>query len=134
LYKQAWEYASIGELLIICKSVTFSILTTAAVQLITMQNTYFRLLAVTWMLHMLLIGGSRFFWRIFRDPYMKQSGNMKRTLIIGAGSAGTMVARQLISGIDKQLLPVAFIDDNIRKQNVRNSGYRRNRKNRASRE
>ncbi|KIL35448.1 polysaccharide biosynthesis protein EpsC [Cohnella kolymensis] len=118
LYKKAWQYASVGELIMISKTVTFSILITAAFQLITLQNTYFRLFAVTWMLHMLLIGGSRFCWRIFRDNYIKQDQHKKRTLIIGAGSAGTMVARQLIHNNDKELLPIAFIDDNVKKQNL----------------
>ena len=43
---------------------------------------------------------------------MSKTTNKKRTLIIGAGSAGTMVARQLLKTNDAELLPVAFIDDN----------------------
>lgn len=118
LYKKAWEYASIGELMIIFKAVTLSILTTAAVQLLMMQGTFFRLLAVTWMLHMLLIGGSRFCWRMFRDAYVKKSPNKKRTLIIGAGAAGTMIARQLVNNNEAELLPIAFVDDNLKKQKL----------------
>ena len=45
LYKKAWEYASIGELLIIFKAVTFSIITTAVVQQLIIQKMYFRLLS-----------------------------------------------------------------------------------------
>ena len=118
LYKKAWEYASIGELLIIFKAVTFSIMTAALVQQIILQDVYFRILAVTWMLHILLIGGSRFCWRIYRDTYFKKSTNKKRTLIIGAGAAGTMVARQLHQNHDADLLPVAFIDDDRKKLNL----------------
>ena len=95
LYKKSWEYASIGELMIIFKVITFSIIVVAVVQLIITQNIYFRMLTVTWMLHMLLIGGSRFIWRMFRDTYIKKPETEKRTLIVGAGSAGTMIARQL---------------------------------------
>lgn len=118
LYKKAWEYASIGELLIIFKVVTFSILTAAFVQQFILQETFFKVLAITWMLHILLIGSSRFFWRIFRDSFMNKSANKIRTLIIGAGAAGTMVARQLLNNNDGELLPVAFIDDQIRKQQL----------------
>lgn len=118
LYKKAWEYASIGELVIIFKTVTVSIFTTSIVQAILFQDVYYRLLAVTWLLHMLLIGGSRFCWRMFRDQYLIKYENKKRTLIIGAGSAGTMVARQLLKNNDVDLLPVAFIDDNVRKHNL----------------
>ncbi|MDF0727777.1 nucleoside-diphosphate sugar epimerase/dehydratase [Cytobacillus sp. S13-E01] len=118
LYKKAWEYASIGELLIVLKVVTLSISTAAIVQLILVQQIHFRLLAVTWMLHMLLIGGSRFFWRLFRNSIIKEAENKKRTLIIGAGSAGRMVARQLLKNNEGDLHPVAFIDDNVKKQNL----------------
>jgi FlaA1/EpsC-like NDP-sugar epimerase len=118
LYKKAWEYASIGELLIIFKIVTYSILTTALVQQIAVQETFYRLLAVTWMLHMLFIGGSRFLWRMYRDTLLSRVENRKRTLIIGAGAAGTMVARQLLHNNDGDLQPVAFIDDNVKKHNL----------------
>ncbi|WP_240418164.1 polysaccharide biosynthesis protein [Paenibacillus periandrae] len=117
LYKKAWEYASVGELLFILKAITFSIATAAMIQLVIFQDISFRLLAVTWMLHILLIGGSRFCWRIVRDTYIKKNDDKKRTLIVGAGSAGTMVVRQLTKNNDSELLPIAFIDDNV---NIRN--------------
>lgn len=118
LYKKAWEYASIGELFIIFKAITFSILTTAVVQQLLLQEMHFRLLVVTWMIHMLLVGGSRLCWRIYRDSLIKTHDNRKRTLIIGAGSAGTMVARQLLHNHEAELLPIAFIDDNEKKQHL----------------
>ncbi|MFS0879304.1 hypothetical protein CHH83_08415 [Bacillus sp. 7586-K] len=118
LYKKAWEYASIGELLSIFKVISFSIFTTAIVQVIAYQQANYRVLVVTWMTHLLLIGGSRFIWRIYRDNYLKPTVNKKRTLIVGAGSAGTMVVRQLLSNPEAELLPVAFIDDNQKKQKL----------------
>ena len=118
MYKKAWEYASIGELLIIFKAITLSVVTTALVQKVVVHEVYFRLLAITWMIHILLIGGSRFIWRMFRDAYFKNDDSKKRTLIIGAGSAGTMVVRQLLQNNDTELLPVAFIDDNVKKHNL----------------
>ncbi|WP_308012507.1 polysaccharide biosynthesis protein [Metabacillus rhizolycopersici] len=118
LYKKAWEYASIGELISIFKVITYTIIVTAAVQLLVIQQVHVRILAITWMIHLLLIGGSRFFWRIYRDTYLKHPVNMKRTLIVGAGSAGTMVARQLMSSHDAELQPIAFIDDNVKKQKL----------------
>lgn len=118
LYKKAWEYASIGELLLIFKTVTASILVTSIIQQVVFHNIYFRLLAVTWLLHMLFIGGSRFCWRIYRDQYLAKEQNRKRTLLIGAGSAGTMIARQLQKKNESDLLPVAFIDDNRRKHGL----------------
>ncbi|WP_309121663.1 nucleoside-diphosphate sugar epimerase/dehydratase [Paenibacillus sp.] len=118
LYKKAWEYASFGEMLIIVKSVSFSIATAALIQLLIVQDVYIRILAITWMLHMLFIGGSRLAWRIYRDARYPKVQNKNRTLIVGAGSAGTMVARQLLNNKDSELLPVAFIDDDANKHRL----------------
>ncbi|MEH7073648.1 nucleoside-diphosphate sugar epimerase/dehydratase [Neobacillus drentensis] len=115
LYQKAWEYASVGELVAIVKAVTLSIAVTALMQELAFHNMYVRALMITWMLHVLLIGGSRFSWRMFRDSYMKKQESVKRTLIIGAGSGGTMVARQLLHNHDIDLKPVAFIDDDAKK-------------------
>lgn len=117
LYQKAWEYASIRELVVIIKTVTASIVLATLIQLLY-QNINYRLLIVNWLLYLLFIGGSRFCWRLYRDSYLTTSANKKRTLIIGAGSAGMMVARQLKNANVAHLLPVAFIDDNYNKQKL----------------
>lgn len=118
LYKRAWEYASIGELMSIAKAVTFSIAVLCVVQFVAMGNVYVRVLMLTWMMHILFIGGSRFSWRIFRDSFIKDTKVRKRTLIVGAGAAGTMLARQMLQNHDLDLKPVAFVDDDLKKQNL----------------
>lgn len=118
LYKKVWQYASIGELLGIFKAITLTIVFAAVVQGVIFHDVYFRALAITWMLHMLLIGGTRFSWRLYRDTYTKQADNRKRTLVVGAGAAGMMVVRQLLHNNEAELLPVAFIDDDIHKQKL----------------
>ncbi|AGK55929.1 polysaccharide biosynthesis protein [Bacillus sp. 1NLA3E] len=115
LYKKAWEYASVGEVISIVKAVTFSIGTTLIMQLLVFHDAYVRALMIAWMLHVILIGGSRFSWRVVRDRYISTQTQMKRTLIIGAGAAGTMVARQVLNNHDTELKPVAFIDDDPKK-------------------
>lgn len=118
LYNKAWEYASIGELKQIFKAITLSIIVTAIVQQIINHDIYVRILAIAWMLHLLLIGGSRFVWRMFRDTYIAKAADKKRTLIIGAGSAGTMVVRQLQHNKEADLYPIAFVDDDRNKQRL----------------
>ncbi|MGF2770736.1 MULTISPECIES: polysaccharide biosynthesis protein [Bacillus cereus group] len=118
LYNKAWEYASIGELKQIFKAITLSIIVTAIVQQIINHDIYVRILAIAWMLHLLLIGGSRFVWRMFRDTYIAKATDKKRTLIIGAGSAGTMVVRQLQHNKEADLYPIAFVDDDRNKQKL----------------
>ncbi|MGD7053935.1 polysaccharide biosynthesis protein [Sutcliffiella horikoshii] len=118
LYHKAWEYASIGELMGITKAVTYSVAVAGFVQLFALGNVYVRALIITWMLHMILIGGSRFSWRVYRDFYSKKNKNKKRTLIVGAGAGGTMVARQLLQNREAELVPVAFVDDDPKKQKL----------------
>ncbi|MFA9457613.1 polysaccharide biosynthesis protein [Halalkalibacter sp. AB-rgal2] len=118
LYKKVWQYASVSELLGIAKAVTITIALTGVVQLVFFQAISLRTLAITWMMHILLIGGSRFSWRLFRDQYIKPNIDKKKTLIIGAGAGGTMVARQLQQSQESDLRPVAFIDDDLAKQNL----------------
>lgn len=115
LYNKAWEYASVGELVAIAKAVSLSIMTTGAVQLVLIGDIYFRALMLAWMMHILLIGGSRFSWRVYRDRYIKPAVEQKRALIVGAGAAGTMLARQLLKNKDAEIKPVAFIDDDPKK-------------------
>src|SRR5690554_2175871 len=118
LYKKILEYASIGEMIIILKVVTLSIIFAAIIQQVVFQTIHFRLLIITWMLQMLFIGGSRFWWRVFRDTYINKCDNKKNTLIIGAAAAGTMIVRQLRNNKDSELQPVAFIDDDKLKHNL----------------
>ncbi|WP_419893017.1 polysaccharide biosynthesis protein [Oceanobacillus kimchii] len=119
LYNKVWAYASVRELLAIVQAVTLTVLSVAVVQLITNGMVYRRALVITWLLHIVLIGGSRFMWRIVRDRYIKKNMDQKRTLIIGAGSAGAMIARQLQNDHQQsEIYPVAFIDDDLAKQKM----------------
>ncbi|WP_226582475.1 polysaccharide biosynthesis protein [Halobacillus litoralis] len=117
LYKRAWEFASTGEMILIVKAVTYSVLTAALLQFIMIQEIYLRLFVFIWMMQFFLISGSRFSWRILRDKQKeKKRLRDKRTLIIGAGSAGTLLARQLNQSSECDLKPVAFVDDDKQKQ------------------
>lgn len=118
LYKRLWQYASMDELLAILKAVTLSIIVTGIAQVTIFEMMTTRTLMITWMLHIHFIGGSRFVWRLYRDTYINPRYDQMRTLIIGAGSAGTMVARQLQQNPDSELKPVAFIDDDKTKQKL----------------
>ena len=115
LYKKAWEYASVGELMGIVKAVTLSIVLAGVAQFLFNQDIYFRVLAITWMIHIILIGGSRFSWRVIRDRFISPNAQRKNTLIVGAGAAGTLMARQLLKSRESELYPVAFVDDDPRK-------------------
>lgn len=119
LYDRAWSVASVRELLIIAYAVSITVAVTGVVQFFVKGDVYYRVLAITWMLHILMIGGSRFLLRVLNDrTVVKRSGDLKRVLIVGAGQAGTMLARSLRQNPFPEYYPVAFIDDDRTKQNL----------------
>ena len=119
LYRKVWSYASIGELKSIFKAVTLTIAVVAVVQIVFIQDIYLRALAVTWMLHILLIGGSRLSWRLVRDTTNHfNNAETKRTMIIGAGQAGSMIVRQVLQNPASGMKPVLFVDDDRTKQGL----------------
>ncbi|MDP4085835.1 MAG: nucleoside-diphosphate sugar epimerase/dehydratase [Bacillota bacterium] len=122
LYRRVWKYASMEELVGVFNVVTSSIIVTAIVQKIAFNNVFLQGLSLTYMLHILLLGGVRF-WSRFTQTVLfeiKAKGirpvEAKRTLIIGAGSTGRMLIRQLKDHPKNDLNPVAFVDDNEKVQ------------------
>ncbi len=115
LYNKAWEYASIGELVGIFRAVSFAIVAVTLFQYLMGMPVYGRALFSVWSLLVLVIGGSRFIWRVYRDRYIKPGNETKRVLIVGAGQAGTLMARQLKNNPELGLRAAAFIDDDPRK-------------------
>lgn len=119
LYHRAWEYASISELLLVVRAVICSIAATMIIVLIfTLQTPFFRLYFITWMMHLILIGGSRIFWRIYRKYIVGRSIKKKPTLIVGAGEGGSLLIRQMLRSSDMKMEPVLAVDDDINKQRI----------------
>src|SRR5699024_8340621 len=55
----------------------------------------------------------------YRQRYITTDKNKKRTRIVGACAAGSMIVRQLHNNNENsELLPVAFVDDDLRKQKM----------------
>ena len=124
LYQKLWRAASVQELLSIVYAVTISVVSASLVQYAIQQDIYFRVLIVTWMFHIIAIGGSRFLLRIYHSNKINESIFQKRTLIVGAGAAGTMVARQLLHNQYTELKPIGFTDDNHSKLHLEIYGVR----------
>lgn len=66
------------------------------------------------------VGGLRFGMR-YGHRVMKAhpAASAQRVLIAGAGDAGIMIARELLSNPQLELRPIGFLDDDPNKQNVR---------------
>jgi FlaA1/EpsC-like NDP-sugar epimerase len=67
--------------------------------------------------------GARFLWRgVQRQAALNRSGS--RTLIYGAGDAGSQIVALMLADQGGQFQPVGFIDDDPRKHHLRRSGVR----------
>ncbi|MGY3479694.1 polysaccharide biosynthesis protein [Staphylococcus cohnii] len=119
LYHRAWEYASVSELILIVKAITSSIVATAIiVPLLTHEPPFLRLYFITWMMHLLLIGGSRLSWRVYRKAFINKDVKKKPTLIVGGGRGGSLLIRQMRNTPYMRMEPVLVVDDDPDKQKM----------------
>lgn len=125
LYHRAWEYASVRELLSIFKAVTSSIISTYIINLLLLNTSFTRLMIITWMLHLILIGGSRLSWRILKNRINyknKKSNKLRTTLIVGAGRGGSLLIRQLLEIPAMGMKPIVAVDDDPSKYKMELAG------------
>jgi FlaA1/EpsC-like NDP-sugar epimerase len=76
------------------------------------------IIIISWVLNIVLIGGSRFMLRIMysMDAYKyRDSYNPKNILVYGAGDAGDMLIRELKKHPEMGEIPVAVLDDDSTK-------------------
>ncbi|HJR78831.1 MAG TPA: nucleoside-diphosphate sugar epimerase/dehydratase [Anaerolineales bacterium] len=124
LYRRLWIYASTAELRLITAAVTTASVVTSglmAVLIVTgnvLPGMPRSALGIDWLLSLVLIGGSRFALRILAEQSMarRANGKGKRSLVIGAGDTGALVARELQKSSQLNLTPVGFLDDDSAKQ------------------
>lgn len=125
LYKRLWQYASTGELLSIVFAVTVgSAGTVTAVYFAAPMRFPHSVAALLWFTTVFLIGGSRFIWRILQENVLTPHvpGSQKQVLIVGAGDAGVVAARELKNRNYHEGRPVGFIDDAPKKQKLQLMG------------
>ncbi|TDM17536.1 polysaccharide biosynthesis protein [Macrococcoides canis] len=118
LYHRAWEYASINELMAIVKGVTASILLTSILAIIINGQVFIRLIFITWMMHLILIGGSRISWRVLRRYILDKDIELIPTLVVGAGRGGNLLIHQMLTTPTMGMKPIVAVDDDINKKNI----------------
>lgn len=105
----------------IAQAVSASIVVTYILTMILFQISFSRLMIITWMMHLILIGGSRLWWRVARHRIVGQNDNnknKKRTLIVGAGRGGAMLVKQMLDTPEMNMVPIVAVDDNSAKQRM----------------
>jgi len=125
MYQWSFRYASISEAINVFKSVTIGSLVLVAIAFFTQRTEIGRsVLLIDYLACLFFIGSSRFLPRVLIKFRQLKSSNLKRALIVGAGAAGEMVAREMINAKKRIYQPVGFIDDNPNKLNSRIHGVR----------
>ena len=119
LYHRLWRYASINELLAIGGAVTLSSAVIVTYTVLSGHNEIPKSVhVISWFLTIILIGLSRLCVRI--TFYLRQITHKKETLnvlIVGAGDAGAMIAREIKHSHNSNKIIVGFIDDDPYKHN-----------------
>lgn len=127
LYKSLWKYASVDELMSVILAVTCgTALSFLYGQFLTAVegNGFTMRLPISvylmmWSFTILSCGGIRFLIRLSysMDLVPRESvTKMKRTLIIGAGDAGAIIAKEMKKRPETGYLPIGFIDDDESKR------------------
>jgi FlaA1/EpsC-like NDP-sugar epimerase len=129
MYRRLWAYASVQELKTITAAVTLAslptiagvfILTTVQARLNAFIGFPRSAVFIDWIVTLLLIGGFRFALRLLaegRSASEHARHGLRRALIAGAGSAGTLVVRELQKNPQLGLVPICFLDDDKAKHN-----------------
>lgn len=125
LYRCIWRFASLPDLIHIVKAVTASCLVIAGLLfwLNLLPTISPSILPIYGILLVVLLSGSRILYRYLKDRYHFNNHD-KRVLIIGAGSAGEVLTRDLLRSSKHTYRPIAFIDDAKIKQGKEIHGLR----------
>lgn len=112
LYNRLWRYASINEMILICSAVTVSsiviIVYTYLMGAVLPKSVQF----LSWFFTIAFVGASRLVVRIMHYLRQKHTDNCSKVLIIGAGDAGAMIAREIHHRYFDTKIIIGFIDDN----------------------
>jgi FlaA1/EpsC-like NDP-sugar epimerase len=130
LYRRIWIYASVSEL----KTIVFAVTTAGIIVYVPLYilfglNVFTGLprsvVGIDWLLSLIFVGGLRFAIRVLAEGSAPaRSGSVKRVLIIGAGDAGALVVRELQKNAQMNLVPVGFLDDDVKKYEHQIHGVR----------
>ena len=126
LYRGMWIFASIPDLRRVLKAVASSaivllVMASLAPQHITVPRSIVLLYPI---LLLLLMGGGRIAWRMYKEHrlYNPGRGQGKPVVVIGAGTAGAMLVRELERSPDWHV--VALVDDDRNKWGLEVAGCR----------
>jgi perosamine synthetase len=133
MYSRIWRYATTRDFALLAGSVVAGSIVLSVLTLVII-NPYIiivfprSLLILECILSIMFLGGLRVSIKVFQrypgDIDWKKTGVVtnKRVLIVGAGSSGINIARELKNNPHLGLKPVAFLDDDPKKISMKTQG------------
>src|SRR4030043_193975 len=130
VYRRVWKYASLKDMIAILESVTLgSVILAIIFYILSYPISIFSInidfnfpffprgiFIIDYLLTLTLIIVSRFSERFFNElKFGSTAMRKKRVLIVGAGDAGEMIAREMIRQKNSEYLPIGFLDDDYSK-------------------
>jgi FlaA1/EpsC-like NDP-sugar epimerase len=115
LYHRMWRYASIHEMLAIIGAVSVSSAVITGIMLYLKAGVPRSIHLLSWLMLIAFIGFSRLGLRIYYYFRIRMMNPSVNTLIIGAGDAGAMLAKEIRNRWSETRRVVGFIDDDAKK-------------------
>jgi FlaA1/EpsC-like NDP-sugar epimerase len=115
VYSRLWRYASVRDLDVLSIGLGAAALAGAiagllAMPLVTGARVPISVLALDALLAGAAIVGTRLALRMALRPRRQEPGG-RRAVIVGAGAAGSLIAREVLDSPRLHVIPVAFVDD-----------------------
>jgi FlaA1/EpsC-like NDP-sugar epimerase len=121
LYRRFWRYASLNDMLVVAVAVSAACAGLAVVIGVGVTYAWIpwfsrAVLLTDWLLTLFAVVGIRLSVRVVGESLTRSrerstASPRKRVLIVGAGEAGTMFAREMFRNPQLGLSPVGFVDD-----------------------
>jgi FlaA1/EpsC-like NDP-sugar epimerase len=127
LLKGWWRYSGINDLVDISKAAAISASGAFVMLCVILKPPVPKSVIVLDMAFtVLVIGGARFTVRVYSEYVSRQFrlATSKRTLIVGAGSGGNALVRELHQNADLEYDPVGFVDDDRSKLGIKIQGVK----------
>ena len=123
LYQRFWIYASSREALIVTVGAILAAIVVGLIMLGLQALQVFALyprsvIIIDILFSVLAVGGVRFLPRFIAEGFIdnRRKSGVKQVLIVGAGDAGALVVRELQKNPQLKINPIAFLDDDLEKQ------------------
>lgn len=120
LYHISFRFMSVYEILKVLKASSTAALLFALIIMVVRDISFVKgfprsIIFIDFMLTFIMSSGLRLAFRFFYFPQLKGEGK-KRVLVVGAGSAGMQLVREMLTSPFSKYIPVAFVDDDPGKQ------------------